>query len=64
MELMDESLTKFLERSSGPLAYHLQVNLIIQIITRNFPEPTKATHIVHDPKYPTGRVLVPVPEVE
>ena len=38
--------------------------LMIQIITRNFPEPTKATHIVHDPKYPTGRVLVPVPEVE
>ena len=151
MELMDESLTKFLERSSGPLAYHLQVNLsydialalaylhsngvvhrdlssnnvlitagsrakvtdfgmlklleqnmrmtpltkcpgtvaymppealvdepeytdkldcfslgvlMIQIITRNFPEPTKATLTVHDPKYPTGRVLVPVPEVE
>ena len=151
MELMDKSLTKFLERSSIPLAYHLQVNLIydvvlalaylhsngvihrdlssnsvlitagssakvtdfgmlklleqnmhmtpltkcpgtmaymppealsdepeytdkldcfslgvlmIQVITHNFPEPTKATVTVHDPKYPTGRILVPVPEVE
>ena len=151
MELVDESLTKFLERSTAPLAYHLQVNLsydvalalaylhsngvvhrdlssnnvlitagsrakvtdfgmlklfeqnmrmtpltkcpgtvaymppealsdepeytdkldcfslgvlMIQIITRNFPEPTKATVTVRDPKYPTGRVLVPVPEVE
>ena len=27
MELMDESLTKFLEHSTAPLAYHLQVNL-------------------------------------
>lgn len=151
MELMDESLTMFLEHSNVPLAYHLQVNLsydialalaylhsngvvhrdlssnnvlitagsrakvtdfgmlklleqnmhmtpltkcpgtvaymppealsddpvytdkldcfslgvlMIQIITRNFPEPTKATVTVHDPKYPTGRVLVPVPEME
>ena len=151
MELMDESLTKFLERSIAPLAYHIQVNLsydvalalaylhsngvihrdlssnnvliiagsrakvtdfgmlklleqnmrmtpltkcpgtvaymppealsdepeytdkldcfslgvlMIQIITCNFPEPTKATVTVHDPKYPTGRILVPVPEVE
>ena len=151
MELMDESLTKFLERSTAPLAYHLQVNLsydialalaylhsngvvhrdlssnnvlitagsrakvtdfgmlklleqnmrmtpltkcpgtvaymppealsdepqytdkldcfslgvlMIQMITRNFPEPTKATVTVCDSKYPTGRVLVPVPEVE
>ena len=151
MELMDESLTKFLEHSIAPLAYHLQVNLsydvalalaylhsngvvhrdlssnnvlitagsrakvtdfgmlklleqnmrmtpltkcpgtvaymppealsdepeytdkldcfslgvlMIQIITRNFPEPTKATVTVRDPKYPTGRILVPVPEVE
>ena len=150
MELMDESLTKFLEHSTTPLAYHLQVNLsydvalalaylhsngvvhrdlssnnvlitagskakvtdfgmlklleqnmrmtpltkcpgteaymppealsdepeytnkldcfslgvlMIQIITRNFPEPTKATVTIHDPKYPTGRVLVPVREV-
>ena len=151
MELMDESLTKFLERSTTQLAYHLQVNLsydvalalaylhsngvihrdlssnnvlitagsrakvadfgmlklleqnvrmtpltkcpgteaymppealsdepkytykldcfsfgvlMIQIITRNFPEPTKATVSVRDPKYPTGLVLVPVQEVE
>ena len=151
MELIDESLTKFLERSPTPLAYHLQVNLsydvalalaylhfngivhrdlssnnvlitagsrakvtdfgmlklleqnmcmtpltkcpgtvaymppealsdepeytdkldcfslgvlMIQIITRNFPKPTKATVTVRDPKYPTGRILVPVPEVE
>ena len=28
MELMDESLTKFLERAAGPLAYHVQVGLV------------------------------------
>ena len=28
MELMDESLTKFLECLAGPLAYHVQVNLV------------------------------------
>ena len=28
MELMDESLTKFLERTAAPLPYHVQVNLI------------------------------------
>ena len=28
IELMDESLTKFLERTAGPLPYHVQVNLI------------------------------------
>ena len=28
MELMDESLTKFLERLADPLAYHVQVNLV------------------------------------
>ena len=27
MELCDESLTAFLERSSGPLSYHIQVNI-------------------------------------
>lgn len=27
MELLDESLTKFLERSPGPLSFHLEVNL-------------------------------------
>ena len=151
MEIIDESLTKFLDRSHATLAYHLQVNLsydialalsylhsngiihrdlssnnvlivagsrakvsdfgmlklfernsqatpltkcpgtvaymppealsdephytdkldcfslgvlMIQIITRNFPDPTKAMITVHDPKYPTGRVLVPVPEME
>jgi serine/threonine protein kinase len=151
MELMDESLTKFLESSTAPLAYHLQVNLsydvalalaylhsngvihrdlssnnvlitagsrakvtdfgmlklleqnmrmtpltkcpgtvaymppealsdepeytdkldcfslgvlMIQMITRNFPKPTKSTVTVRDPKYPTGRILIPIPEVE
>ena len=151
MELMDESLTKFLERSSTPLAYHLQVDisydtalalaylhsngvihrdlssnnvlitagrrakvtdfgmlkllgqnmrttpltkcpgtvaymppealsdepeytdkldcfslgvLMLQTITRNFPEPTKAMLSVQDLRYRAGRVLVPVPEVE
>ena len=27
MELMDESLTRFLERSTGPLPYHIQLNI-------------------------------------
>ena len=27
MELMDESLTRFLERSTGPLPYHTQLNI-------------------------------------
>ena len=27
MELMDESLTRFLERSNGPLPYHIQLNI-------------------------------------
>ena len=27
MELCDESLTAFLERSTGPLSYHIQVNI-------------------------------------
>ena len=152
MELMDESLTKFLERSSGPLQYHTQVNicydvalalsylhfngiihrdlssnnvlligagirakvtdfgmsklmdmnpqmtplthcpgtsaymppealstppnysskldcfshgvLIIQVITKNFPNPGDANMYVTDPKYPTGRVLVQFPEID
>ena len=32
MELMDESLTGFLERSNEPLSYHLQVNLCHDIV--------------------------------
>jgi len=32
MELMDESLTGFLERSNKPLPYHLQVNLCHDIV--------------------------------
>ena len=153
MELMDESLTKFLERSDGPLPYRCQIDichdvalalsflhnnkivhrdlssnnilliagkrakitdfgmsklidicmnpkltpltqvpgtqvymppealttpsrysekldcfsygvLIIQIATRNFPEPGEGTKFVEDPKYPTGRVIIVIPELE
>jgi len=32
MELMDESLTRFLKRSNEPLPYHLQVNLCHDIV--------------------------------
>ena len=152
MELMDESLTRFLERSTGPLPYHTQLNichdvalaltylhsnniihrdlssnnvlligegsrakvtdlgmsklidinphitpltmcpgtlvymppealvnsprysnkldwftygvLIIQIITREFPDPTDATTMVEDARFPTGIIHVPVPERE
>ena len=31
MELCDESLTAFLERSSGPLSYHVQLNICLDI---------------------------------
>ena len=152
MELMDESLTKFLERSTGPLPYHTQLNichgvalalaylhsndiihrdlssnnvlligegsrakvtdfgmskligvnprasmtpltmcpgtaaymppealvtpprysnkldcfshgvLTIQIVTRQFPNPTDPTTTVEDARFPTGIVHVPVPE--
>ena len=152
MELMDESLTRFLERSTGPLPYHSQLNichdvalalaylhsngiihrdlssnnvlligegsrakvtdfgmsklmdmnphttpltqvpgtpaymppealiapphysskldcfshgvLMLQIITRNFPNPGDASRYVEDPRYPTGRVSVHYPETE
>ena len=86
MELMDESLTRFLERFTGPLPYHSQLNichdvalalaylhkldcfshgvLVLQIITRNFPNPGEATRCVEDPRFPTGRVSIHCPEAE
>ena len=153
MELMDESLTRFLERSTGPLPYHTQLNichdvalalaylhsndiihrdlssnnvlligegsrakvtdfgmskligmnprmtpaqtqcpgtptymppealvnpsrysnkldcfshgvLTIQIVTREFPNPTDATTTVEDLRSPTGIIHMPVPERE
>ena len=152
MELMDESLTRFLERSTGPLPYHTQLNichdvalalaylhsndiihrdlssnnvlligegslakvtdfgmskligmnprmtpltlcpgtqacmppealitpsrysnkldcfsygvLVIQIVTRQFPNPTDAQTAIEDARFPTGRVVVFVPERE
>lgn len=36
--------------------------LIIQIATGQFPNPGEATKFVEDPKYPTGRVMMVVPE--
>ena len=38
--------------------------LTIQIATRQFPDPGNANRYVEDPKYPTGRVIVPIPEIE
>ena len=152
MELMDESLTRFLERSTDSLPYHIQVNichdvalalsylhfngiihrdlssnnilligeasrakvtdfgmsklmdanlrmtpltlcpgataymppealitpphysnkldcfshgvLTIQIITKRFPEPSDANRYVEDREYPTGRLLLQIPEAE
>ena len=149
MELMDDSLTHFLEQSEEPLAYHVQVNishdialavaflhlnrivhrdlssnnvlligagsrakvtdfgmsklsprmtgltkcpgtpaymspeamfdppvytekldcfqtgvLMIQTITRKFPDPGPAMNRVRDARYPTGWANIPVPEVE
>ena len=151
MELMDESLTRFLERSTGTIPYHFQLNichdvalalsylhsnsiihrdlssnnvlligaesrakvtdfgmskltdmnprmtpltqcpgttvymppetlaspphysnkldcfsygvLTVQIVTRNFPNPTDATFIVKDSRYPTGQAAAFIPEV-
>jgi len=152
MELMDESLTQFLEQSQEPLPYHIQLNLChdialglaylhsnaiihrdlssnnvlligtgsrakitdfgmskliessscmtqltrcpgtavymppealrdpptysakldifsfgaltIQIITRRFPDPSTARMVVEDPRYPTGKIEVPIPEID
>ena len=38
--------------------------LVVQIITRNFPNPGDATRYVDDPRFPTGRVSVHYPETE
>ena len=38
--------------------------LMIQIITRKFPSPTKHQKEKEDPTEPVGHVLVPVPELE
>ena len=37
---------------------------MVQIITRKFPDPTRANRRITDPRYPTGVILVPVPEIE
>ena len=38
--------------------------LTIQIATRQFPNPKDATATIEDMRYPTGRVVVFVPEME
>ena len=38
--------------------------LMVQIITRKFPDPTRATRRITDPRLPTGVMLMPVPEME
>ena len=38
--------------------------LTVQIVTQNFPNPTDATYIVRDSRYPTGQVAVFIPEVD
>ena len=37
---------------------------MVQIITRIFPAPTDATVVREDPLFPTGEIIVPVPELE
>ena len=37
--------------------------LMVQIITRKFPEPGEAMNRVRDERYPTGWILSPVPEI-
>ena len=38
--------------------------LTVQIVTRNFPNPTDVTYIAKDSRYPTGQVAVFIPEVD
>ena len=38
--------------------------LTVQVVTRNFPNPTDATYIVKDSKFPTGQAAVFIPEVD
>ena len=38
--------------------------LVIQVLTRKFPTPTNAKSFHEDSRYPTGRVIVLVPEVD
>ena len=38
--------------------------LMVQIITRKFPDPTGANRKVCDPRSPTGIILMPVTEIE
>ena len=38
--------------------------LMVQIITRKFPDPTRANRRIADPRSPTGIMLMPVPEIE
>ena len=38
--------------------------LTVQIVTRNFPNPTNATYIVRDSSFPTGQAAVFIPEVD
>ena len=37
---------------------------MVQIITRKFPNPTRANRRINDPRFPTGVILVPVPEIQ
>ena len=38
--------------------------LIIQVATRQFPNPGESYKYVEDSRYPTGRIIVPIPEIE
>ena len=38
--------------------------IAVQIMTRNFPDPGPAMTAHEDPRYPTGTILVPTPEIE
>ena len=38
--------------------------LTIQVATRQFPDPGNANKYVEDPKYPSGRVIIQIPEIE
>ena len=58
------------EALSSPFQYTEKLDvfsfgvLTVQILTRKFPDPDAPSIKVNDPKYPTGTIQVPVPEIE
>ena len=58
------------EALRNPPAYSAKLDvfsfgvLTLQIITCKFPDPTLGKRLVEDARYPTGKIEVPIPEIE